>query len=180
MRSQCRARSASISISEGSSSGWYFPMFSMKRPSRALRWSVTTTRKNGRFVAPIRRNLILVAIPSAFRLSTTLRKRGHAGDLGHALASHHRPHHLPGALEVLQEPVDLGGRRARPTGDPQAARPPDDSGIATLVPGHGKDDGLGPGHLSLVHLSGEILDGVLASGDAGHHREQVLDRPELL
>jgi hypothetical protein len=36
-RSQWRARSSSISINEGSSSGWYLPMFSMKRPSRGLR-----------------------------------------------------------------------------------------------------------------------------------------------
>ena len=44
VRSQCRARSSSISISDGSSSGWYFPMFSMNRPSRGARWSATTTR----------------------------------------------------------------------------------------------------------------------------------------
>ena len=30
--------------SDGSSSGWYLPMFSMKRPSRGARWSATTTR----------------------------------------------------------------------------------------------------------------------------------------
>src|SRR5438034_1063773 len=42
--SQYSARSSSISTSDGSSSGWYFPMFSMNRPSRGLRESATTTR----------------------------------------------------------------------------------------------------------------------------------------
>src|SRR5581483_777579 len=35
--SHSSALPSSISISEGSSSGWYLPMFSMKRPSRGLR-----------------------------------------------------------------------------------------------------------------------------------------------
>src|SRR5205807_5986406 len=37
LRSHASARSSLISITEGSSSGWYFPMISMNLPSRGLR-----------------------------------------------------------------------------------------------------------------------------------------------
>src|SRR5690606_33555758 len=42
--SQYCTRSESISMSEGSSFGWYLPMDSMARPSRRVRASATTTR----------------------------------------------------------------------------------------------------------------------------------------
>ena len=44
LRSQASARSSSMSITDGSPSGLYFPMISMNLPSRGLRWSATTTR----------------------------------------------------------------------------------------------------------------------------------------
>jgi hypothetical protein len=44
LRSQCRARSLSISIFEGFCSGWYCPRISMNRPSRGERESAATTR----------------------------------------------------------------------------------------------------------------------------------------
>ena len=45
--SQCRARSSSISISEGSICGLYWPIVSIVRPSRGERRSATTMRQIG-------------------------------------------------------------------------------------------------------------------------------------
>ena len=42
--SQYCTRSESMSMSEGSSVGWYLPISSIARPSRFLRESMTTTR----------------------------------------------------------------------------------------------------------------------------------------
>jgi len=42
--SQYCARSDWISMNDGSSVGWYFPISSMARPSRLARESMTTTR----------------------------------------------------------------------------------------------------------------------------------------
>ena len=42
--SQYCARSEEMSMSDGSSVGWYFPISSIARPSRLVRESATTTR----------------------------------------------------------------------------------------------------------------------------------------
>jgi hypothetical protein len=42
--SQCRARSLSTTITDGSAFGWYLPISSMTRPSRLVRESATTMR----------------------------------------------------------------------------------------------------------------------------------------
>src|SRR5439155_24429441 len=66
---------------------------------------------------------------------------GHPRD-GHTLAPRHRSHHRTGALEVLEESVDVGGRGSGARRDPLAPGPTDDSGIPALVVGHGQDDRL--------------------------------------
>ena len=50
--SQCWARSSSITISDGSVCGLYWPIVSIVRPSRGERWSATTTLQIGFFLRP--------------------------------------------------------------------------------------------------------------------------------
>src|SRR5918996_5768511 len=121
-------------------------MFSMNRPSRGLRWSATTTRKNGRLFDPILRSRILVLIVRVSSLAPAAlapgcpRHRRHPGDPrklpGEPLpATQHRAHHLPRAIEVLEERVDVRGGGARPASDPRAAGPGGDfRGPAPLPP----------------------------------------------
>src|SRR5512142_446158 len=59
--SQYCARSELTSISEGSSLGWYTPMYSIARPSRLVRESATTMRYCGLRILPIRRSRIFTA-----------------------------------------------------------------------------------------------------------------------
>src|SRR5699024_1106930 len=59
--SQYRARSPLMSMSEGSSVGWYLPISSITRPSRLVRESATTTRKYGARILPKRLRRILTA-----------------------------------------------------------------------------------------------------------------------
>src|SRR5512142_2372608 len=59
--SQYCARSELTSISEGSSLGWYTPMYSIARPSRFVRESATTMRYCGLRILPIRRSRIRTA-----------------------------------------------------------------------------------------------------------------------
>ena len=56
--SQCLARSSSITISEGSVCGLYWPIVSIVRPSRGERLSATTMRQIGFLFEPTRLNLI--------------------------------------------------------------------------------------------------------------------------
>ena len=56
--SQWRARSSSITISEGSVCGLYWPIVSIVRPSRGERWSATTMRQIGFFFEPTLLSLI--------------------------------------------------------------------------------------------------------------------------
>src|SRR5690606_15520780 len=60
--SQYCTRSESISMSEGSSFGWYLPMDSMARPSRRVRASATTTRYWGLRILPRRVSLMRTAM----------------------------------------------------------------------------------------------------------------------
>src|SRR5438874_10595045 len=57
--SQCRARPSSITISDGSGCGLYWPIVSIVRPSRGERWSATTTLQIGFFLLPTLRSRIL-------------------------------------------------------------------------------------------------------------------------
>src|SRR6478752_2321521 len=60
--SQYWARSESISMTLGSSFGWYRPMISMARPSRRVRASATAMRYWGLRILPSRVSLILTAM----------------------------------------------------------------------------------------------------------------------
>ena len=99
--------------------------------------------------------------------------------LAAALPPIQAPHHLAGALEVLEQPVDVAGGDPGPVRDPQAARPGDDTGIPPLLRRHAEDHRLGAPELALVDRTGHLLDGVLAPGHAGEHLQQILDRAEL-
>src|ERR1051325_7182321 len=111
-------------------------MFSMNRPSRGLRESATTTRYDGRLVAPIRINLIftICVVSSSLRWQPQtrreLRQARHlptpSPEPGEA---HHGLHHLPGLGEVLEERVDLRGGGARAASDAKPPAAVDDSGV---------------------------------------------------
>src|SRR5215471_5154020 len=127
---------------DGSCRGWYCPMISMKRPSRGLRPSATTTRYVGCFFLPTRIRRILTAnekTPTRGTASDSRSRRREAGNaprgqprrfrtlrtlalralgalllqaLGHAVGARHRLHHLLHLLELLQQVVDLRRRDA--------------------------------------------------------------------
>src|SRR5919109_5250365 len=117
-------------------------MFSMKRPSRGLRESATTTRYWGAFFMPMRIRRILTAmvwecsclgwpalpvgLPSPCRAGGVRDRRslpvqahlaqalgGHAGEL---------LHHAARLVELLEDGVDLLGGGARAAGDAGPAR----------------------------------------------------------
>src|SRR5919106_4904310 len=118
--------------------------------------------------------------PDPYRHAFSLSQAGevrHARDPGHPLAAQHRLHHLARLLELLEQGVHLSGRGPRPSSDPEAPGPADHSGIASLLPGHGPDDRLRARHVAVVDL--ELLQRVLAARNAGEHRQQILERPEL-
>src|SRR5215204_4630042 len=100
----------------------------MKRPSRGDRLSAATTRYDGCLVLPTRIRRSFTAICSCLLVEAGVSR----GQLRHHLpalalllhllraeAAHllHHPLHL---LELLDEAVDVGCRRAAPVGDPQA------------------------------------------------------------
>src|SRR4051794_1595260 len=117
---QCFARSGSMTISDGSVCGLYWPMVSIVRPSRGERWSATTTLQIGFFLLPTLRSRIL----------TDMRRRRLEDRSPHAahqllgirhLALGHLLHQLVHLAELLDEPVDRLDRRPRAGRDPLAA-----------------------------------------------------------
>src|SRR3954447_23151825 len=88
--SQCFARSSSITISEGSGCGLYWPIVSIVRPSRGERWSATTTLQIGFFFEPTLRSLILTDMRRG-RLAAAARTRRGATNRAD---SFHAPHEL--------------------------------------------------------------------------------------
>src|SRR5919197_6290589 len=91
---------------------------------------------------------------------------------------HHRPHHLSGLGELLEQVVDLVRGGARPAGDPQPPASAADSGVPPLLRGHRADDRLRPGELALVDL--QILELLLRARDPRQHGQDVLEGTELL
>src|SRR5262245_56832862 len=85
--SQCLARSSSITISDGSGCGLYWPIVSIVRPSRGERWSATTTLQIGFFFDPTLRSLILTDMRRR-RLQSPDAKRRSSVDAGLAHTSH--------------------------------------------------------------------------------------------
>src|SRR5947209_12338260 len=61
--------------------------------------------------------------------------------------------HLLDFLELLQQLVDIGGGHPAAVGDPQAAGTVDHLRLATLVGGHGADDGFDAGDLRIDRKS---------------------------
>src|SRR3954451_21759179 len=175
--SHSRIRSSLRTIVEGSVCGLYWPTVSMKRPSRGERWSATTTRQIGSFLAPTRVSLSRTAMRS-FRASK--RRRRLAGlpherpQVGH-LPAPDLAHQLAHLVELLHELVDLLDARARPLGDAQSARALDQLRPPALLGRHRQDDRLDAVDLALVDLH---LRELLA-GQAGQHAEDRLQRAHL-
>src|SRR5215211_5232062 len=107
LSSQCFARSSSITISDGSGWGLYWPIVSIVRPSRGERWSATTTLQIGFFLDPTLRSLIL----------TDMRRRrlDDRGANASGAADAIRVVHLAqvGVTVVLDEQPDVSTRRDR-------------------------------------------------------------------
>src|ERR671925_1193441 len=128
--SQCRMRSSSSTIVDGSVCALYRPTVSMNRPSRGERRSATTTRHTGSFFPPTRVSRMLTAISarqdSGSALPHELAEIGHPARLQAA-------HHLAHLAELLDELVDLLHRGAAPARDPQPPRALDRVRMAPLV-----------------------------------------------
>src|SRR5699024_3498287 len=122
-------------------------------------------------------DLLLRSLPAARLLA-----HAHAGPAGHArhrAAAHapaHRPHHLLGLLEALEQLVDLldGGPGA--AGDAVAARAVDDLGVVALLGRHRADDRLDPADLALV----EIVQRLAVLPHVRQHAEHLLDAAHVL
>src|SRR3954468_15806127 len=140
--SQCRARSSSMTISEGWVCGLYRPIVSMKRPSRGERWSATTTRQIGFFLLPtrVRRSRTDIEpgeVSGGWRspAARQLLQVGHLALPGVA----NQLLHLGELLDELPHRLHVGPGAMR---DPPAAGAVDDLGVGALVGGHRLDDGL--------------------------------------
>src|SRR4051795_7006568 len=118
--SQCLARSSSITISEGSGCGLYWPIVSIVRPSRGERWSATTTLQIGFFLLPTLRSRILTDMRRRRLEDRSTHAPHQLLRVGH-LALGELLHQLVHLAELLDEPVDGLNRRARAGRDPLAA-----------------------------------------------------------
>src|SRR5918996_1113916 len=167
----------------------------MKRPSRGLRESATTTRYWGAFFMPMRIRRILTAMSGSapvwgwparpgkvcrppcvvdVRDRRSLATQAH---LAQPLGAHAGEllHHAAGLVELLDDGVDLLGGGAGAAGDARPARAVEDLGVGALARGHGADDRLDPGHLAVVDLHALEL-----AAHAGEHAEDLAERAHLL
>src|SRR5215211_2352541 len=178
LSSQCFARSSSITISDGSGWGLYWPIVSIVRPSRGERWSATTTLQIGFFLLPTLRSLIL----------TDMRRRRLDDGLPHAphqrlrvghLALGELLHQLVHLAELLDQAVDGLHGGPRSGRDALAPRAVDLARVGALIGRHREDDRLDPVDLPLV----DLVHPPRRLPHAGHHLHQVAERahaPHLL
>src|SRR4051812_22906057 len=144
--SHSRIRSSFRRIVDGSVCGLYWPIVSMKRPSRGERWSATTTRQIGFFLLPTRVSLTRTLISRA-RLATA----GQFLQVGH-LPPRELAHQLLHLAELLDQLADRLNGGARAPGDAPAARAVDDLRIGALLRRHRLDDRLEAVQLALVEV----------------------------
>src|SRR4051795_7959342 len=174
LESHSRMRSSLRTIVEGCVCGLYWPIVSMKRPSRGERWSATTTRQIGFFLLPtrVRRSRTDIEpgeVSGGWRspAARQLLQVGHLAlrELAHQLL------HLGELLDELPHRLHVGPGAMR---DPPPAGAVDDLGVGALLGGHRLDDGL-----QAVELLVGDLEVPELGADSRDHLHQVRERAHL-